>query len=128
MRLTILINGPDPSINHDFALVWLDTEEHRWSRESHEGVELPSWGEIRESGGQTALCAPGGDTPLCTIQGLCLTPRQQIGAAQGQATWSSSRSPTPVSGYWRLQAVDRGPVRAADALFAGHHDPRARRH
>ena len=28
MRLTILINGPDPTVNHDYAVLWLDTKEH----------------------------------------------------------------------------------------------------
>ena len=56
MRLTILINGSDPTVNHDYAVLWLDTEQHRWSREAHEGVHLPPWGELRDSDGVTALC------------------------------------------------------------------------
>lgn len=41
MRLTILINGSDPTVSHDYAVLWLDTEEHRWSREAHQGIDLP---------------------------------------------------------------------------------------
>ncbi len=46
MRLTILINGSDPTVNHDYAVLWLDTDEHRWSREAHEGIDLPPWGGV----------------------------------------------------------------------------------
>jgi hypothetical protein len=126
MRLTILINGPDPTVNHDFALVWLDMEQKRWSRESHEGVDLPAWGEIRETDGELTLCAPEGELPLCEIRGLSLTRRQEISAAQGQATWPTDASQTRMSGYWRLQAVERGPINAEDALFAGHKEIRLR--
>jgi hypothetical protein len=44
MRLTILINGSDPTVNHDYAVLWLDTEQHRWSRESHQGITQISGG------------------------------------------------------------------------------------
>jgi len=119
MRLTILINGSDPTVNHDYAVLWLDTEQHRWSRESHAGIELPEWGELRDAGEVTALCAPSADAPLCTLRGLHVDRHQQISTSQGDATWSSGRSPAPMNGYWRLQAVDRQPVRAEDSLFAG---------
>ena len=58
MRLTILINGSDPSVNHDYAVLWLDIEQHRWSREAHQGIDFPAWGEVRDVDGVTMLCAP----------------------------------------------------------------------
>ena len=128
MRLTILINSPERTVNPDFALVWLDTREKRWSRESHHGVDLPAWGEIQDSDGQTVLCAPASDRPLCTISGLSVTRRQEISATQGPATWPSSVLERHRPSYWRLQAVDRESIRDADSLFAGHRERRARRH
>ena len=128
MRLTILINGPERVTNPDFALVWLDTLQQRWSRESHQGVDLPSWGEIRESNGQTVLCAPASERALCTISGLVVTRRQEISATQGQAIWPSSVPQTQRPDRWRLQAVDRGSICAADSLFAGHRELRSRSH
>ena len=107
MGLLILINGSDPTVNHDYALVWLDTRRKRWTRESQEGMDLPAGGEIREFDGQTALCAAGGDSPLCTISGLRLTRRRQLIAAQGPATWPSTLPALRMSGYWRLQAVEQ---------------------
>lgn len=119
MRLTILINGPDPTVNHDYAVLWLDTDQQRWSRESHAGIDLPEWGEMHDSGGVTALCAPLADQPLCTLRGLHVNRRQEISTAQGDATWSCEVSHAPMEGQWRLQAVDRQTVHAENALFAG---------
>jgi len=119
MRLTILINGSDPTVNHDYAVLWLDTDERRWSRESHAGVDLPAWGELRDADGVTTLCAPSADQPLCTLSGLHVDRRQQVSRSEGDATWPSKQSRAPMSGYWRLQAVDRQPIRAEHSLFAG---------
>lgn len=117
MRLTILINGSDPTVNHDYAVLWLDTDEHRWSREAHDGIDLPAWGELRDADGVTTLCAPSTEAPLCTLNGLSVDRRQHVSSAQGVAAWSSERTRSPMSGYWRLQAVDRLPVHAENSVF-----------
>jgi hypothetical protein len=118
MRLTILINGSDPTVNHDYAVLWLDTEERRWSREAHDGIDLPPWGELHDDNdGVTRLCAPSADTPLCTLRGLHVDRRQRVSSAQGFAAWESGRTRVPMSGFWRLQAVDRMPVHAENSLF-----------
>jgi hypothetical protein len=115
MRLTILINGSDPTVNHDYAVLWLDTDEHRWSREAHEGIDLPPWGELHDTNGVTTLCAPSADAPLCTLRGLHVDRKQNVSAAQGDAAWSGERQ--PAASYWRLQAVDRQPVHAEHRVF-----------
>ena len=119
MRLTILINGSDPTVNHDYAVLWLDTDQHRWSRESHEGIDLPKWGEMRDTNGVTSLCAPLDSAPLCTLSGLHVNRRQEISSSHGDATWSCESSHERMEGKWRLQAVDRQAVQAENALFAG---------
>jgi len=119
MRLTILINGPDPTVNHDYAVLWLDTDQRRWSRESHDGINLPAWGELHDQDGVTALCAPLEAAPLCQLRGLHVNRRQEISASHGDATWACEPSRGPMEGQWRLQAVDRMAVRAENALFAG---------
>ena len=85
MRLTILINGSDPTVSHDYAVLWLDTDQRRWSREAHQGIDLPPWGELRDEGGVTTLCAPSTDAPLCTLRGLHVDRKQRVSAAQGDA-------------------------------------------
>lgn len=118
MRLTILINGSNPVVNQEFALVWIDLDQRRWSRESHTGVNLPSWGDVRADGDGTALCAPQTDAPLCIMRGLRVDRRQEIHPGHGDASWSSNRACNETAWQWRLQAVDRKPVRAANSLFA----------
>ncbi|GAB7523393.1 DUF3564 domain-containing protein [Paraburkholderia sp. 2C] len=117
MRLTILINGSDPTVNHDYAVLWLDTEQRRWSREAHEGVHLPPWGELRDQDGVTALCAPSAEAPLCTLRGLHVDRRQRVSSSQGAAAWESERTRSLMNGFWRLQAVDRQPVEAENSIF-----------
>jgi len=117
MRLTILINGSDPTVNHDFAVLWLDTEQHRWSREAHQGIDFPPWGELSDADGLTMICAPGTDAPLCTLRGLHVDRKQRVSAAQGPAAWTSASTRSPANGYWRLQAVDRLPVHAEHGVF-----------
>jgi hypothetical protein len=102
MRLTILINGSDPTVSHDYAVLWLDTDQHRWSREAHQGIDLPPWGELHDEDGVTTLCAPSNDAPLCTLRGL-------------HVDRMHNRAPT--SGFWRLQAVDRQDVHAENSVF-----------
>src|ERR1700754_2796881 len=116
MRLTILINGSDPTVNHDYAVLWLDTDEHRWSREAHEGVDFPPWGELRDHDGVTTLCAPSAGAPLCTLRGLHVDRRQRVSSSRGVAAWESERTHEQMSWFWRLQAVDRLPVNAEHSL------------
>jgi hypothetical protein len=117
MRLTILINCSDPTVSHDYAVLWLDTEENRWSREAHEGIDFPAWGEVRDDAGVTVLCAPSTATPVCTLRGLHINRKQQVSSAQGAADWSCASAGSPKRGYWRLQAVDRQPVHAENRVF-----------
>lgn len=117
MRLTILINGSDPTVNHDYAVLWLDTDERVWSRESHDGIDLPPWGEMHDENGVTTLCAPSEEAPLCTLRGLHVDRHQRVSTAHGTAAWSSVEKHIPMDGFWRLQAVDRQSVSAENSVF-----------
>ncbi|WJF91867.1 DUF3564 family protein [Paraburkholderia bonniea] len=118
MRLTILLKGPDPGTARDYAVLWLDTEQHRWSREAHDGVDLPAWGKLREEHGVTMLCAAGNDVPLCTLYDLNVSAVDDA-QARGPVAWPGlSGHHAPPGGSWRLQAIDRQPVRAERSLFA----------
>jgi hypothetical protein len=98
-------------------VLWLDTDERRWSREAHQGIDLPPWGELRDTDGVTTLCAPSTDAPLCTLRGLHVDRKQRVSSAEGAAAWTCVRARAPATGYWRLQAVDRQPVRAEHRVF-----------
>jgi hypothetical protein len=117
MRLTILINGPDPTVNHDYAVLWLDTEEHVWSRESHDGIDLPPWGDVHDENGITKLCPHSGDTPVCTLSGLRFDRDRGVAAAQGEAEWSCTAKHVLTGGLWRLQAVEKKSVQPENSVF-----------
>jgi hypothetical protein len=118
MRLTILINGSDPTVNHDYAVLWLDTDQQRWSREAHAGVDLPEWGELKCNGATTVLSGSTSTRPLCILHDLNVTRREEVNHADGIADMPPEISHMQVGWHWRLQAVDRAQVRAASALFA----------
>ncbi|MBN3758126.1 DUF3564 family protein [Paraburkholderia sp. Tr-20389] len=107
MRLSILINTSDPTVNHDYAVLWLDTISRAWTSQDRRGVELPSSGDMREDGHIMSLCACGSEQPLVTLYGVRIDRHGNMTSAQGQATWISHSRPDGVAGYWRLQAVER---------------------
>jgi hypothetical protein len=107
MRLSILTNTSDPTVNHDYAVLWLDTISHAWSSQDRRGVELPSSGDVREDGHIMSLCARGSEQPLVTLYGVRVDRHGNMTSAQGQATWISHARPDAVAGFWRLQAVER---------------------
>jgi hypothetical protein len=117
MRLTILINGSDPTVNNDYAVLWLDTDEHRWSRAAHQGIDLHPWGELNDADGVTRLCAPSTDAPLCTLNGLHVDRKQQVTSPEGAAEWTAQPAAKPANGYWHLQAVDRQKIQAEHRVF-----------
>jgi len=117
MRLTVLINGPDPPANHKYAVLWLDTVQQRWSRESHTAFDLPEWGELSVVGGAATLRAPGSPTRLCTLRGLGVDRYEKVSSAQGEVTWPEGASQAASTWLWHLQAVDRAPFRAENPLF-----------
>ncbi|WP_323121343.1 DUF3564 family protein [Burkholderia alba] len=104
MRLTIRINGSSPSTQQSFAVLWLDTEEQLWSREAHQGINLPTWGKVKDVEGAIALCAADSGEALCQLQGLSF---EKVGptvdAGHGDVVLGDKRY---AEGAWRLQAVD----------------------
>ncbi|AOJ98482.1 DUF3564 family protein [Burkholderia vietnamiensis] len=100
MRLTIRINGSDSATRHAYAVLWVDTEEGLWSREAHEGIDLPSWGKVRHVEGAMALCAADSGNAVCQLKGLSFSAMQRD---QGPAVLAGEHP----DGAWRLQAVDR---------------------
>ncbi|KAF1017906.1 MAG: DUF3564 family protein [Burkholderia sp.] len=107
MRLTIRINASNQTTQRQasYAVLWIDTDEQLWSREAHQGIDLPQWGKVKHLEGSVALCAAEGDAALCRLQGLSIDRVMGVAgdAGQGTALLGSSSS----DGAWRLQAIDR---------------------
>ncbi|WP_207001851.1 DUF3564 family protein [Trinickia mobilis] len=110
MRLSILVNCSDPTFCHDYALLWLDTMSRKWSRQSSSGIELPQTGETQITGAVTLLHAAGNETALITLHDLQVDVRGRLSATQGAASWLSATRLAPISGFWRLQAIERPPA------------------
>ncbi|WP_338927078.1 DUF3564 family protein (plasmid) [Mycetohabitans endofungorum] len=106
MRLTILVNGSDPQARDDLAVLWPDIDERVWSRESHSGIDLPSWGRLRDEDDTMLLCGPEENAPLCTLHGSRFGRGVRAAIEHGAAAWVSTRSGEPVDDRWRLQAVN----------------------
>ena len=99
MRLTIRINGSESATRQAFAVLWVDTDEGLWSREAHQGLDLPTWGKVRDVEGAMALCAADGGNAVCQLKGLSFGATQR---EQGPAVLAGNHP-----GPWRLQAVAR---------------------
>ncbi|AOJ78087.1 DUF3564 family protein [Burkholderia ubonensis] len=99
MRLTIRINGSEAATRQSFAVLWVDTDEGLWSREAHQGIDLPTWGKVKDVEGAMALCAADSGKAVCKLQGLSFDATQR---EQGTAVLAGEHE-----GAWRLQAVDR---------------------
>ncbi|PFH30066.1 MULTISPECIES: DUF3564 family protein [Burkholderia] len=99
MRLTIRINGSESATRHAFAVLWVDTDEGLWSREAHQGIDLPTWGKVRDVEGAMALCAADGGSAVCQLKGLSFDATQR---EQGPAVLAGEHP----DGAWRLQEVD----------------------
>jgi Protein of unknown function (DUF3564) len=107
MRLTVLVNGGDPQARDEYAVLWLDVDERIWSRESHSGIELPSWGKLQTDEDSVLLCGPEENAPLCTLHGMSFGRGARAAIQQGAAAWVSTRTGAPSTGHWHMQAVDR---------------------
>ncbi len=119
MRLTIRINESGSATHQpSFAVLWVDTDEQLWSREAHQGIDLPRWGKVKHMEGVVALCAADGGEALCRLQGLsfdALVGAPSSGAGGHGAADLGSRHGTP--GAWHLQAVERCTTQAENAGF-----------
>ncbi|RQR65836.1 DUF3564 family protein [Burkholderia sp. Bp9126] len=99
MRLTIRINGSESATRQSFAVLWVDTDERLWSREAHQGIDLPTWGKVKDVEGAMALCAADSGRAVCRLQGLSFDAKQR---EQGTAELAGEHA----KGAWRLQEVD----------------------
>lgn len=67
MRLTIRINGSESATRQAFAVLWVDTDEGLWSREAHQGLDLPTWGKVRDvEGAQWRSARPTAGMPCAS--------------------------------------------------------------
>lgn len=116
MRITVKLDQPtDPD---RFAVLWLDLETHHWSREMHNGIDIPSWGLLRAAQGATLICAPDSTDPLCDFTGLDLEDRTRLIEGQcGQVTWHGDSGLEVPRDHWHVQCVEFGSIEAENEVF-----------
>lgn len=134
MRVTLDLRSFDDFDEAAFASLWLDTEMHRWSRESHEQLDLPKWGVMNLSPGETHLCgqAENDRIPLVHLEGLdldqpselkpthyCNRPRSPHEGASGRALMcGADAAKKPSVGRWSILYLDYETTRAEHSNFA----------
>jgi hypothetical protein len=118
MRVTLHLDTFDQLAPGAYAIVWIDKEAGKWSREGHAGVELPEWGRCRSTQGTTCLVAGSGGADLCTLEGLDLIAREgPFEGEHGSVQWHGDVR-GPVAGSWHVQCVDETSCDPEEGLFA----------
>lgn len=125
MRLTLYVDGGTIPHAHGFplsaeqryAVLLLDLDRGIWSREAHQGIELPSWGTLHDVPDGMQLRSPANRRVLCVLHGLAAAVRSGQHNAVGTASWSGGEDAEP--GHWRLQTVDVEQTEAEYETFKG---------
>ncbi|NML31196.1 DUF3564 domain-containing protein [Paraburkholderia antibiotica] len=123
MRLTVHLDTFDRVHPMAFAILWLDRNTRKWSREGHFGLDLPEWGVLHMDCGNTLVCAPHCTVPVCVLEGLDLNATDgpfegEVGRVQSCA----ERGRSLMTGHWRVQCIDTEPSEPENGLFAAGND------
>jgi hypothetical protein len=136
MRITLDLHSFDNFGRAAFASLWLDTEMHRWSRESHELLDLPKWGLLQSTSGETHLCGQSETTPVVIVRlerlnldqpsgpkrtrdrNRSIAPHEQ---ASGRAViYGADAGEKPSAGRWRILYLDHETTQAEHGNFADY--------
>lgn len=115
MRITIHLSTFDELNPCAYAIVWIDRDARKWSRESHFGVALPQWGRVDSQPDVTRLCAPDGGPAVCELSGFDLDSAD--GPFEGE-TGGARLCDENARGHWYVQCVDTETSPAEHSVFA----------
>lgn len=126
MRLTVHLSTFNRVNPCAYAILWLDREQHRWSRESHFGIDLPRWGTLNEHGHATEICAHLGEAPILVLEGLEFDDAGgPFEGETGSARWTCAPAESNVEGgapgargHWHVQCVDEATNAPENSVFA----------
>ncbi|TAM01620.1 MAG: DUF3564 family protein [Paraburkholderia sp.] len=128
MRITAHLDRYDRHNPDACAIVWLDTQSGKWSREGHVGAGVPPWGHAGHASDGTCLLAGSDEAPLCVLEGLDLAaPGGPFEGETGAIRWlkhdrhdrhDRADRAEREEGRWHVQCVDPTECVAADSLFA----------
>lgn len=133
MRITIKLDAFNQDVDSAYAVLWLDKERGRWSREAHDRIELPSWGTWEFTPGGTLLRGLRTSAAVAMLEGLRLAAREPASgtaelmtAQRGRAVvfgcGESNVSRVMNSGYWHIQCVDSETTIPEHEIFSDEPD------
>ncbi|AJZ59104.1 hypothetical protein OI25_3479 [Paraburkholderia fungorum] len=119
MRLTVHLDTFDRVHPMAFAILWLDKDTRQWSREGHQGLDLPEWGALHVDCGNTLVCGSHDATPVCVLEGLDLNDcNGPFEGETGRAQWCAERGRILMTGHWHVQCIDNEQAEPEHGLFA----------
>ncbi|MDR5762328.1 DUF3564 family protein [Caballeronia sp. LZ035] len=123
MRITVKLDGFEGAQSAAYAILWLDKETRRWSREGHQAVEVPDWGGLRAGTNGTMICGQHVEEPICVLERLDFdAPGGPCEGLAGRVLWyaDGADGANPHStGRWHVQCIDREQIQAEHSVFAG---------
>jgi len=120
MRLILHPNTFDRLNPTAFGILWLDKETRQWSREGHQGLDLPQWGALHVDSGNRLVCGHHDSTPFCVLEGLDLNaPGGPFEGETGHAQWCANEGRTLMSDRWHVQCIDTESPDPESSIFAG---------
>ncbi|SAL84470.1 hypothetical protein AWB68_07315 [Caballeronia choica] len=133
MRITVKLDGFGPLTSAAYAILWLDRETLRWSREGHDALDLPDWGTLQSSPIGTLICGAHDMGPIFVLKQLRIdafaprnsetAPEISSGSTQGVAEYYASGSKAAQKGHWHVQCIDRETIQAEHEVFSDEQDP-----
>ncbi|MCP3724724.1 DUF3564 domain-containing protein [Paraburkholderia sp. CNPSo 3272] len=118
MRITLHLDTFDRIDPNAYAILWLDNETCKWSREGHTGLQLPEWGMLRVEAHGTLVCDSHDVHPLFILEGLALEAQSgPFEGESGEALWRCENGPR-IAGHWHVQCIDKDAVLAEHSVFA----------
>jgi len=120
MRITVKLDGFEGAQSAAFAILWLDKETRRWSREGHQAVEVPDWGGLRSGKNGTMICGQKVGDPICVLERLDVDALDGLSEGlAGRVLWYADGAATKSTGRWHVQCIDREQIKAEHGVFAG---------
>ncbi|WP_043288662.1 DUF3564 family protein [Paraburkholderia oxyphila] len=118
MRVTLHLDSFGRFAPGTYAIVWIDKEAGKWSREGHACVDLPAWGRYRTVQGATYLIAGENCAAPCTLEGLDLSAVDGPFEGEcGRVQWHGVTQ-AAVDGARHVQCVDESLCTPEESLSA----------
>ena len=118
MRITVHLDTfecAEPSV---YAILWLDRDARKWSREGHAVIDLPEWGPLVLSREGTRI-ADADSRVLCDLRGLDMVSVDgPFEGESGSALWHRGGASAPVAGQWHVQWIDETDTQPEYGVFA----------